>query len=125
MKNDYANGFLKALRDVIGEGLNDDYWGRVYTQSTPLGHVAYSFDRAMLQIDFPSGQCYQWYGVPSCHFDRLTNTSRPGRYFHDNIKGKYPSKHLAEAKRAEPDDVAIQALCVVYELLGSKLVAAQ
>ena len=42
-----------------------------------------------MKIEFKNSGIYEFYGVEEAVFDELCESESAGRYFHQNIKGKY------------------------------------
>lgn len=51
-----------------------------------IGHDPY---RSLLEIEFHSGGIYQYSGVPTFLYDALMAAPSHGRFFAQNIKGRY------------------------------------
>ncbi len=56
--------------------------------SSDLSAVGYN--GGVLVIRFHSGGTYQYSGVPESVYQGLMGAPSHGRYFHANIKGRYP-----------------------------------
>lgn len=48
--------------------------------------VGYSEAQETLEIEFPNGAVYQYYGVPAQVYEQLMNAESHGRYFHRHIR---------------------------------------
>lgn len=57
--------------------------------STDLSHAKYDLDSGALRIRFHSGEVYEYHDVPRHVYDVLLAAPSKGKYFHQNIKGKY------------------------------------
>lgn len=62
--------------------------------SSNLESVGYDPSTETLRIKFKSGGLYEYYTVPQDVYDGLMAASSKGKYFHDNIKDKYPYTKL-------------------------------
>lgn len=58
--------------------------------SSNISSVGYDADSQTLEIEFHDGGIYQYAGVPESEYEGLISSGSQGRYFHDNIKGRYP-----------------------------------
>jgi len=50
---------------------------------------AVGYDGHTLRVEFHGGRSYDHPGVPQYKFEGLINASSPGRYYNDNIRGRY------------------------------------
>lgn len=50
---------------------------------------AVDHDGSALIIKFKSGQTYRYPNAPAHHVDAIATAKSAGRYFQDNIRGKY------------------------------------
>jgi hypothetical protein len=62
---------------------------RVSVTSSNLRSVGYDADTSTLEIEFNSGEVYQYQGVPEGEYDALLNAGSHGSYFAGNIKNRY------------------------------------
>lgn len=77
-------------------------------QSSNIESIGYDHNAATLEVKFHSGEVYQYTNVPESVYKGLFDAESKGRYFHTNIRGKYPfnkiegkeNKSLAETKSA-------------------------
>lgn len=60
--------------------------------STNLCSVGYEHNT--LYVHFNSGSTYVYDGVPQYEYENLMSASSHGRYFCNNIKGKYPYRRI-------------------------------
>lgn len=58
-------------------------------ESSNIAAVGYDADEQVLEVEFRSGGVYQYHGVPENVFQQLLYASSKGRFFHQNIKGRY------------------------------------
>ncbi len=64
---------------------------RVQVESSNLASVGYNPETTTLEIEFHSGDIYQYSGVPEDVHQGLMNAESKGKYFHRNIKNAgYP-----------------------------------
>ena len=59
-------------------------------QSTTLAAVAYDGSEKLLQLEFPTGSAYRYYGVPSEVYQELMQAPSKGEYFNRHIRGRFP-----------------------------------
>ncbi len=57
--------------------------------SSTISSVGYDAATATLEVEFQTGQVYQYFDVPEHVYQELTNASSPGAYLASNIKGVY------------------------------------
>ncbi len=62
---------------------------RYPVESSNVAAVGYDVDEAVLEVTFHSGGVYRYYGVQESVFQRFLHASSKGKFFHQNIKGKY------------------------------------
>ena len=55
---------------------------------------AVGFDGSTLVIEFHGGSIYEYYGVPPAEYFGLVNAGSHGKYFHQNIKGRYAYRRI-------------------------------
>ena len=67
---------------------------RVAVSSSNLSSVGYDPDSQTLEIEFHHGGVYQYAGVPREVFEGLISAESQGKYFHANIKNRYPYTKL-------------------------------
>ena len=65
---------------------------RSNVDSSMIKSVGHSFPRRMLEIEFKDGSVYRYQGVNKRVFKALLSADSKGKYFHSNIKAKYPYK---------------------------------
>jgi KTSC domain len=65
-------------------------------QSSHMNGSDYDAETQRLTIQFVNGAIYRYHGVPQTTVDTLHQSSSPGTYFHDKIKGNYPEQKLAD-----------------------------
>ena len=59
-------------------------------RSTALASATYDNETLDLDITFNNGGTYTHHNVPQEEFDGLVAADSPGRYWHANLKDKYP-----------------------------------
>lgn len=62
--------------------------------SSNLESVGYDPSTETLRIKFLKSGLYEYYNVPQDIYDGLMAASSKGKYFHNNIKDKYPYTKL-------------------------------
>ena len=63
---------------------------RLSVSSSNLRSVGHDSSTNTLEIEFNNGGIYQYRGVPSAIYKKLTSASSCGKYFHAHIKNVYP-----------------------------------
>lgn len=58
-------------------------------ESSNIRSIGYDSDEGLLEVEFHSGGVYQYREVPENVFQRFLCASSKGRFFHQNIKGRY------------------------------------
>lgn len=66
----------------------------VPVQSSDLKAVGYDEPSKTLHVEFHSGGLYEYAGVPEKIHQALRAATSVGRYFHANVKDRYPTKKL-------------------------------
>lgn len=69
--------------------------------SAAIHAFGYNADTRLLEIIFNEGGIYYYSDVPSVVYRRMTRSTSPGRFFHENIRGRYPYRRLGRRNRAE------------------------
>lgn len=62
--------------------------------SSTISNVAYQNN--MLTIEFKTGSRYRYSNVPMKQYLEICSSKTPGKYYIDNIKGKFVSKKLTQ-----------------------------
>lgn len=57
--------------------------------STALRSVGYDAVARVLEVELQSGPIYRYFDVPLSVYDALMSAPSKGRYFDDNVQGKY------------------------------------
>lgn len=53
-----------------------------------------TWDGGSLTVKFKTGSRYRYYHVPVDHYYKICVSKKPGRYYLDNIKGKFEAVKL-------------------------------
>jgi hypothetical protein len=64
------------------------------TQVASSDLSAVGFYGSTLVIEFHDGSMYEYYGVPPSDYFGLMNAASHGKYFHQNIKNRYPFRRI-------------------------------
>jgi hypothetical protein len=62
--------------------------------STVIEWIGYEEKKNMLQVEFLSGDIYQYERVEKSVFQDFLNASSHGRFFEDHIKSRYYSRKI-------------------------------
>ena len=62
--------------------------------SSEIEWVGYESKRNMLQVEFIAGSVYQYEPVPERIFHQFLGAPSYGRFFEENVKGKYPHRKV-------------------------------
>ncbi|MDS0295716.1 KTSC domain-containing protein [Halogeometricum luteum] len=62
--------------------------------SSNLRSVGYDSSANTLEIEFHSGQVYQYFNVPESIYQGLMNAASHGKYHHRHIKNNYRYKRI-------------------------------
>lgn len=62
--------------------------------SSMIVGALYEEDERNLQVVFKNGSLYQYSFVEPEVFEQLTQSESAGKYFHDNIRDRYPTEKL-------------------------------
>lgn len=93
----------------------------VPVESGAITAIGYDLDGKMLDIQFKSGETHRHEGVPPQEADAMHAAESKGKYYHQNIRGKYTSSKLptSNTPRGEcPDCGATGTVGVVCEDCG-------
>jgi hypothetical protein len=63
--------------------------------STSLASIGYDEDHAILEVEFRTGEVYQYYDVSIAVYDALMNADSIGAYFSNNIRPAYDFRHIS------------------------------
>ena len=62
---------------------------RQRVDGSTIAAVGYDKDTAVLEIEFTSGDLYEYFLVPRSVFDGLLQATSKGRFFGDHIRDRY------------------------------------
>ena len=62
--------------------------------STDLKSVGYDAIAHVLEVELQSGPIFRYFDVPVSVYDALMSAPSKGRYFNDNVAGKYESRQI-------------------------------
>lgn len=65
-------------------------------ESTTLATVAYDEARELLQLEFCSQAVYVYFGVPPTVHQALLAAPSKGRYFNQNIRGRFSYRSIPD-----------------------------
>jgi len=63
-------------------------------ESEAIKSVGYDRKRHLLEVEFHSGEVYEYTGVPEEEYISFMNAPSLGQYLNTIIKKDYPAKHL-------------------------------
>lgn len=66
---------------------------REAVESSMIASVGYDAQAEVLEIEFPSGEVYDYHEVPQEVYEELMEADSKGRYFLHSIRGVYGYKH--------------------------------
>jgi len=72
---------------------------RLAVESTTIRSVGYDEGSKILEIEFQSGEVYQYLDVPSAVHSKLLSAESKGRYFNGEIRDDYPFVRLVRGRR--------------------------
>ncbi len=67
---------------------------RQNVSSSNLASIGYDVRNKILEVEFKSGDIYQYANVPNYVYEELMNASSHGVYFSANIRNDYKSRKL-------------------------------
>lgn len=67
---------------------------RTPVSSSDLRSVGYDPQTQTLEIEFNSGEVYQYFNVPVGIYQGLMSAASHGKYFHQNIKNTYSYRRI-------------------------------
>jgi hypothetical protein len=92
--------FLAAAVGALAQGTAFTYQGRLNVSGSPA-NASYDFQfalydaaTAVLEIEFPGGDVYQYLAVPREDYDGLLQAASKGRFFHSNIRGRFAYRRI-------------------------------
>ena len=62
---------------------------RIQVVSSNIHSVGYEADMEILEVEFTSGNVYQYFDVPESEYEGLMNAASKGKYFNRKIKDNY------------------------------------
>jgi hypothetical protein len=62
---------------------------RIAVSSSNLASIGYDASSATLEVEFKSGEIYQYFEVPAHEYEALMQASSHGTYFNKNIRKRY------------------------------------
>ena len=88
------SNFIDLVKKIIRRDRKEIKDGNVYKHeirsSSNIKHIAYSPDAQVLLITFiKTNAVYIYESVPKKIYENLVNAPSVGKYFHNNIRGKY------------------------------------
>jgi hypothetical protein len=66
-----------------------------FVVSSNLRSIGYESTSATLEVSFKNGRRYQYSGVPAEVHQEFMTASSHGKYFHTNIRDRYPTQQVA------------------------------
>jgi KTSC domain len=89
---------LRDLNEIVAETaalpFEEEPIAMLPVSSSMAIAVGYDSDEQILQVEFQSGAVYQYSGVESETWEDLHSTDSIGRFFNDEIKGRYECDRL-------------------------------
>lgn len=67
---------------------------RIPVTSSMMRFVGYDSNSQTLEIEFNSGGVYNYLGVSQGDHDAMMSSDSKGKFFHANIKGRFPETKL-------------------------------
>ena len=68
---------------------------RTSVDSSNIVSIGYDAETETLEVEFHSGNVYQYRDVPSDVHQRFMSSSSKGRFFSQYIRGQYPHSQVA------------------------------
>jgi len=72
---------------------------RTLVDSSMMASVGYDAKQATLEIEFRTGDVYDYFDVPRAVFRALLVASSRGRFFHAEIDGAYRFEQVTRSRR--------------------------
>ncbi|MEA5595215.1 KTSC domain-containing protein [Rivularia sp. UHCC 0363] len=88
---------LQDLNELIAEPptlLEDETFAMLPVASPMANAIGYDSETEVLQIEFNSGAVYQFSNIDEDTWEDLYTSEAVGRYFNQNIKGRYESQRV-------------------------------
>ncbi len=67
---------------------------RLPVRSSNIRGIGYERETKTLEVEFHSGDVYQYSGVPESTYQGLMQAVSKGSYLHNHIKGRYPFRQV-------------------------------
>ena len=67
---------------------------RQSVKSSNINSIGYDEDTQTLEVEFSSGDVYQYFNVPPKEYQALIRASSHGKYLNQNVKDKYRFKRI-------------------------------
>jgi hypothetical protein len=75
---------------------------RAFVESTTLRSAGHDAQSAVLELQFCNGVVYRYLLVPQRVYRDLLDARSKGRYFSQNIRGRYPYQRVQGASSPRP-----------------------
>ncbi|NJN11240.1 MAG: KTSC domain-containing protein [Richelia sp. RM2_1_2] len=88
---------LQDLNELIAEVpplLEEQEFAMLPIASTMANAIGYDSENEVLQIEFNSGAVYEYSDIDEDTWEDLYTSDAVGRYFNQNIKGRYQSQRI-------------------------------
>ncbi len=89
---------LQELNELIAEPPplleEEETFAMLPVGSTMANAIGYDSDNEILQVEFNNGAVYQYSDIDEDTWEDLYTSKAVGRYFNQNIKGKYLSQRI-------------------------------
>lgn len=72
---------------------------RIAVESSMIASVGYDEENEILEVEFNSGQVYQYFEVPREVFDELLQAESKGRYMKSSVIDCYPYTKVKKSRR--------------------------
>lgn len=69
---------------------------RTPVNSSTIAAIGYSKPRQILEVEFISGEVYQYLGVPESIYNGIMSASSRGHYLHYQVKGIYKFRKVGD-----------------------------
>ena len=66
----------------------------IQVESSSIESIGRDEATGVMQVNFVNGSQYKYKGVPVSVFNEFLNAGKKGKYYTDNIRGKYESERL-------------------------------
>ena len=67
---------------------------RKQLESAAIASAGYDASTAVLELEFTSGEIYEYFAVPRSVHEGLLRAESAGRYFRERIREVYPARHV-------------------------------